>query len=379
MAEMWISMGPQHPMTHGLWTLKVKVDGETVVDTEPDLGYIHRGVEKICESRDFTQITTYCDRLCYASANTWSHAYIYAAEDLLEVEVPERAEYIRLIAVELQRIASHLMWLGAYGPDIGNLSIMVWCLREREMMMDLLQELGGSRMHYNFPRIGGVKRDLPYGFAQRARAKLDLFKQRIQEYESLFDESTVFLVRTQGVGYTKAEEMVNHGVTGPNVRAAGVDYDVRWAHPYSVYDQVDWEPAVEKPTSVKGADCYDRYRVRMEEMRQSCRMMLDAIEKIPGGKNTNYANGDEMILAKAPTRAPEGATGFSHYECTRGASQFYIQGGGDGRGKNPYRLSIRSPMFITIPFVAKTMIGYKVADIPAIMGSFDPCIGETDR
>ena len=231
MAEMWISMGPQHPMTHGLWTLKVKVDGETVVDTEPDLGYIHRGVEKICESRDFTQITTYCDRLCYASANTWSHAYIYAAEDLLEVEVPERAEYIRLIAVELQRIASHLMWLGAYGPDIGNLSIMVWCLREREMMMDLLQELGGSRMHYNFPRIGGVKRDLPYGFAQRARAKLDLFKQRIQEYESLFDESTVFLVRTQGVGYTKAEEMVNHGVTGPNVRAAGVDYDVRWAHP----------------------------------------------------------------------------------------------------------------------------------------------------
>ena len=138
-------MGPQHPMTHGLWTLKIKVDGETVVDTEPDLGYIHRGVEKICEARDFTQITTYCDRLCYASANTWSHSYIYAVEDLLEVEVPERAEYIRLIAVELQRIASHLMWLGAYGPDIGNLSVMVWCLREREMMMDLLQELGGSR------------------------------------------------------------------------------------------------------------------------------------------------------------------------------------------------------------------------------------------
>ena len=133
MAEMWISMGPQHPMTHGLWTLKIKVDGETVVDTEPDLGYIHRGVEKICEARDFTQITTYCDRLCYASANTWSHSYIYAVEDLLEVEVPERAEYIRLIAVELQRIASHLMWLGAYGPDIGNLSVMVWCLREREM------------------------------------------------------------------------------------------------------------------------------------------------------------------------------------------------------------------------------------------------------
>ena len=138
------------------------------------------------------------------------------------------------------------MWLGAYGPDIGNLSIMVWCLREREMMMDLLQELGGSRMHYNFPRIGGVKRDLPHGFSQRAQAKLKLFLNRIQEYEALFDESTVFLVRSQGVGYAKPEEMINHGVSGPNVRAAGVDYDVRWAHPYSVYSELDWQPSVER-------------------------------------------------------------------------------------------------------------------------------------
>ena len=379
MAKMWITMGPQHPMTHGLWTLRVQVDGETVVDAEAELGYIHRGVEKIAEARDFTQVTPYCDRLCYVSAMTWSNSYIYAAEDLLEVEVPERAEYIRCIAAECQRIASHLMWLGAYGPDVGNLTIMTWALREREMFLDLLQELGGSRMHYNYPRIGGVKRDIPPGWADRLIAKVKLFEKRIDEYEMLLDESTIFLVRLQGVGYATAENMVEAGVSGPNVRASGVNYDVRWSHPYSVYDQLDWEPAVEKPTSVKGSDCYDRYRVRMEEMRQSCRMILDAIEKIPGGKNSNYANGDEMILAKAPTRAPEGATGFSHYECTRGASQFYIQGGGDGRGKNPYRLSIRSPMFITIPYVAKTMIGYKVADIPAIMGSFDPCIGETDR
>jgi len=379
MAQMWITMGPQHPMTHGLWTLRVKVDGETVVDTEAELGYIHRGVEKIAESRDFTQITPYCDRLCYVSAMTWSNSYIYAAEDLLEVEVPERAEYIRLIAAECQRLASHLMWLGAFGPDIGSLTLMTWCMRDREMFLDLLQELGGSRMHYNYPRIGGVKRDIPIGFADRLVAKVKLFEKRIDEYEMKLDESTIWLVRLQGVGYAKAEDMVDAGVSGPNIRAAGVNYDVRWAHPYSVYDQVDWEPAVEKPTSVKGSDCYDRYRVRMEEMRQSCRMILDAIEKIPGGKNTNYAAEDEMILTKAPSRAPEGATGFSNYECTRGASQFYIKGGGDGRGKNPYRLSIRSPMFITIPYVAKTMIGYKVADIPAIMGSFDPCIGETDR
>jgi len=379
MAQMWITMGPQHPMTHGLWTLRVKVDGETIVDSEAELGYIHRGVEKICESRDFTQITPYCDRLCYVSAMTWANSYIYAAEDLLEVEVPERAEYLRTITAEMQRIASHLMWLGAYAPDVGNLTIMVWCLRDREMFLDLLQELGGSRMHYNYPRVGGVKRDIPPGWADRAIAKIKLFEKRIDEYEYILDESTIFLIRTQGVGYATASDMVNCGVSGPNIRAGGINSDVRWTNPYSVYDQLDWSPAVEKPSSVKGSDCYDRYRVRMEEMRQCCRMLLDAIEKLPGGKNTTYANGDEMIIAKAPNRAPEGATGYSHYECTRGASMFYLQGGGDGRGKHPYRVSIRSPMFITIPFVAKTMIGYKVADVPAIMGSFDPCIGETDR
>ena len=176
MAKMWITMGPQHPMTHGLWTLRVQVDGETVVDAEAELGYIHRGVEKIAEARDFTQVTPYCDRLCYVSAMTWSNSYIYAAEDLLEVEVPERAEYIRCIAAECQRIASHLMWLGAYGPDVGNLTIMTWALREREMFLDLLQELGGSRMHYNYPRIGGVKRDIPPGWADRLIAKVKLFE-----------------------------------------------------------------------------------------------------------------------------------------------------------------------------------------------------------
>ena len=178
-------------------------------------------------------------------------------------------------------------------------------------MMDLLQEMGGSRMHYNFPRIGGVKRDLPHGFAQRARSKLELFLQRIQEYEALYDESTVFLVRTQGVGYAKAEEMVNHGVSGPNLRAAGVNYDVRWAHPYSVYSELDWEPPVER-SSIKGADCYDRYRVRVEEMRISALLTLQALDKMPGGSDTYHEPGDPKLLAKAPSRAPEGTSGYHH-------------------------------------------------------------------
>ena len=221
---------------------------------------------------------------------TWSNSYIYAAEDLLEADVPERAEYIRLLAAELQRLASHLMWLGAFGPDIGNLTLMTWCMRDREMFLDLLQELGGSRMHYNYPRIGGVKRDIPIGFADRMIAKVKLFEKRIEEYEMMLDESTIWLVRLQGVGYANAEEMVEAGVSGPNVRAAGDNYDIRWAHPYSVYDEIDWEPAVEKPTSVKGADCYDRYRVRIEEMRQSLNLIEQTIKLVEEGpiKSTNY-------------------------------------------------------------------------------------------
>jgi NADH-quinone oxidoreductase subunit D len=255
---------------------------------------------------------------------------------------------------------------------------MVWCLREREMMMDLLQELGGSRMHYNFPRVGGVKRDLPHGFAMRARHKLRLFLDRIQEYEALFDESTIFLIRSQGVGYAKPEEMINHGVSGPNLRAGGVNHDIRTSHPYSVYSELDWAPAVER-SSIKGADCYDRYRIRVEEMRQSADLVLQALDKMPGGAETYHEPGDPKILAKAPSRAPEGTSGSHHFEDSRGESMFYLAGGGEGRGKMPYRVSIRSPIFITIPYASKCMIGYKVADIPAIMGSFDPCIGETDR
>ena len=226
-------------------------------------------------------------------------------------------------------------------------------------------------------RIGGVKRDIPVGFADRLKAKVQMFEKRIDEYEMLLDESTIFLVRLQGVGYATAEDMIDHGYWSKHSCCWS---KVRCQVGASILSmmKVDWEPAVEKPTSVKIADCYDRYRARMFEMRQCCRMILDAIDKIPGGANTHYANDDEMILAKAPTRAPEGATGFSNYECTRGSSQFYIQGGGEEEEEDAIQV-VYPFSYCPHPYVAKTMIGYKVADIPAIMGSFDPCIGETDR
>ena len=229
-------------------------------------------------------------------------------------------------------------------------------------------------LHAAYFRPGGVHQDISDDLIDDIEAWALAFPEVMDDIDGLLTENRIFKQRNADIGVISEEDILNYGFSGVMVRGSGLAWDLRRAQPYECYDEFEFQIPVGK-----NGDCYDRYLVRMEEMRQSCRMVLDALNKIPGGKNTNYANGDEMIYTKAPTRAPEGATGFSNYECTRGASQFYIQGGGEGRGKNPYRVSIRSPMFITIPYVAKTMIGYKVADIPAIMGSFDPCIGETDR
>ena len=215
---------------------------------------------------------------------------------------------------------------------------------------------------------------MPAGLETDVAKFCENFPKIIDDLENLLTDNRIFKQRNVDIGVVTKEDALDYSFSGVMIRGSGVPWDLRKSQPYDCYEQIDFKIPIGK-----NADCYDRYRVRMEEMRQSCRMLLDAIEKIPGGANTHYQPGDEMLIAKAPTRAPEGATGFSTYECTRGVSNFYLQGGGDGRGKNPYRVSIRSPMFITIPYVAKTMIGYKVADIPAIMGSFDPCIAETDR
>lgn len=360
MAEMWINMGPQHPMTHGLWNLRIKVDGETIVDAEPEVGYLHRGIEKLCEGKTYPQIIPLADRLCYGSSMTWSHLYCLTVENMMGIEVPERAEYLRVMAIEMQRIASHLMWLAAYAVDLGLMTGFLYAMRDREVFIDLLQALTGSRLTYNYPRIGGVAHDMPPNFDRDSLRACAYMEMKLREYEDLYEGSKMFMLRNEGIGLLKKEDAMNLGVTGPPLRASGVKHDLRKDMPYSVYPELDFEPKWHSD-----CDCYARYRVRMEEMRESCKIIRQAIQKMPKGKWRTVV----------PRNAPEG-TGLGRVEDPRGEGMMYVVGDGTDR---PYRLKIRSPIFVTVSAAPKMLIGYKVADVVAIMGSLDMCIGETDR
>jgi len=359
-AEMWINMGPQHPMTHGLWNLRVKVDGETIVDAQPEVGYLHRGIEKLVEGRTYTQVIPITDRLCYGSSLTWSHLYCLTAENLMGVEAPPRAEYIRVAAIEMQRIASHLMWLAAYSTDLGLMLGFLYTMRDREVFIDILQALSGSRLTYNYPRIGGVAHDVPPNFERDTLRACNYMEKKLKEYEDLFEGSKVFMMRNVDVGLLKKEDAMNLGVTGPPLRASGVKYDLRKDMPYSVYPELDFEPVTHPD-----GDCYARYRVRMDEMYESCKIIRQAVQKMPKGK----------WRVVAPRNGPVG-TGLGRVEDPRGEGVMYIVGDGTDR---PYRLKIRSPIFVTVSAAPKMLIGYKMADVVAIMGGLDMCIGETDR
>jgi NADH-quinone oxidoreductase subunit D len=360
MAEMWINMGPQHPMTHGLWNLRIKVDGETILDAEPEVGYLHRGIEKLCEDRTYPQIIPIADRLCYGASLSWSHLYCLTIEDLMGVEVPERAEYIRVAALEMQRIASHLMWLAAYAADLGAMIGFIYSMRDREVFIDLLQALTGSRLTYNFPRIGGVAHDVPPNWERDSLRACDYMEKKLIEYEDLYEGSKVFMMRNQGVGVLRKQDAMNLGVTGPSLRGSGVRYDIRKDNPYSIYPEMEFDVATHPD-----GDCYSRYRVRMDEMYQSCRIIRQAVKKMPKGK----------WRIVAPRNAPH-ATGLGRVEDPRGEGVMYVVGDGTDR---PYRLKIRSPIFVTVSAAPKILVGYKVADVVAIMGGLDMCIGETDR
>lgn len=359
MTDIWINMGPQHPMTHGLWNLKILVDGEEIVDAVPILGYLHRGVEKLCERRDYTQIIPLMDRLCYVSSLTWSHAYCLAAEELMGIEIPERAKYLRVIALELQRIASHLMWLAAFGPDLGMITALLYAMREREYFLDMLQLQTGARMNQNYPRVGGVRNDIPPDFPHKCLKILDYFEGKRRQYERLFDENAIFMMRTEGVGYLSKEDAMNLGVTGQTLRGSNCPIDLRTHDPYEVYDQLDWEVQV-----AKEGDCYARFQVRMGEMWQSCRIIRDALKKMPEGP----------VRVKPPMR-PKGEA-FRRTEDSRGEALIYIVGNG---GTSPYRVKVRSPIFANLRAVSVMLKGQRVADVLAVMGSIDICIGETDK
>lgn len=381
MSEMWVNMGPQHPMTHGLWNLRVKIDGEIILDVDPEMGYLHRGIEKISEDRHYNEVITLMDRCCYVAGIAWEHLYIIAAEQALHVDVPERAQYIRTMCDELQRLASHLMWYAAFVQDLGLMTPFLYGMRDRDLILDLFQSFTGGRMTYEYNRVGGVRNDMPPGYTDRCRKVMDWLDARFIEYDQLCMGSSIFRVRCDGLGVLKADDCIALGVTGPMLRSAGVKRDIRKDRPYAAYDRVDFEVA-----HAEAADVTARYLVRMEEMRQSVKIVRQTLDwldhhpgpvladKLPRWLGAPYAPvGLEGYLLKR--KYPTG-TGFSSVEEPHGEAQAYVVNTG---GEHPYRVKFRSPVFANISAAKSYMVGYRVADIPPIMGSVDICVGEVDR
>lgn len=362
--SMWIYMGPQHPFSHGLWTLKVKVDGEIVTDAEAIIGYLHRGWEKETENRTYPRIIPMADRLCYSASMTYTHLYCMTVEKALGIDIPEKAKYIRIVADEICRIQSHLMWLAAVGTDLGNLTVFLWGMREREFWLDLNVRLCGQRMTTNYPRIGGVRNDTTELFDRDVMRCTERFEKRLWDFVGMIDDSAIYVGRMKGISYLTREQCANLGLTGPAMRGCGVDFDARRDDPYDNYDKVDFEVPV-----LTAGDTYARYMVRIEEMFQSCEIIRQAVRKIRAlGKNAPYR-------VKVPSKVPAGRT-FTRLEDPRGESIMYLIS--DGTDK-PYRLKVRAPLFTNLSASRPMVQGVRVADVPAVMAMIDVCMGETDR
>lgn len=360
--ELQVNMGPQHPSTHGVLRMIVTIDGETVVEAKPDIGYLHRGIEKLAERRSYTQFVTLTDRFDYLAAMHNNLAYSIAVEKLMGLEVPERAEYIRVIMSELQRIASHLVFVGAFGLDLGASTPFIYCFREREDIVDLFEMACGARLTYSYIRPGGVMRDLPKGFVEKARAFLKKMPERLDEIDTLLSTNEILLVRTRGVGCISAEDAIDWSMSGPSLRGSGIPFDVRKDHPYSVYDKLDFNVITRSE-----CDCLARYLVRTGEIRESLKILEQALDMLPEGDYT----------AKVPKviKPPAGET-YSRIESARGDMGCYIVSDGS---TSPYRLHWRGPSFINLAAIGDMVRGWKIADTVAILGSIDIVLGEVDR
>jgi NADH-quinone oxidoreductase subunit D len=360
--ELVLNMGPQHPATHGVLRVILKLDGEKVMGTECVIGYLHRGVEKIGENRSWQQFVPYVDRLDYCAAVSNGLGFCLAVEKLLNLEAPPRAQVIRVILTELQRIANHLIWLGTHALDIGAQTPLFYCFREREEILNLFEKYCGARLTNHAFRIGGLQYDLYDGFEQETRAFCDMFPAKVDDYEQLLTGNRIWVARTRGVGILSAEDCKQYGVTGPMLRAAGVKWDLRKAQPYSGYEQYDFEI----PTGQNG-DTFDRYVVRMQEMRQSLGIVRQAVERIPDGP----------IMAKVPKviKPPVGEA-YVSIEAPKGELGYFVVSDG---GPQPYRVRVRPPSFVNLQALDRMAQGALVADVVAIIGTIDIVLGEVDR
>lgn len=361
--ELVINMGPQHPSTHGVLRVVLKLDGEKVVDADCVIGYIHRGIEKLSENRDWTQIILLTDRMDYVAAATNNLGYCETVEKLMQVEVPRRARYVRTILAELQRIASHCLWLGTHAMDIGAMTVLLYAFREREFVLDLFEEFCGARLTYNSMRVGGLPLDIPPGWDRKVLAFCDLMEEKLNDYETLLTNNRIWLKRTRNVGVISADEATALGLCGPPLRGSGVLRDVRKDEPYAAYDEFDFNI----PIGTNG-DTYDRYLIRMDEFRESIRIVRQAVEGIPEGP----------IVGKVPRllKPPAGET-YHPIESPKGELGYFIVS--DGKSTNPYRFRVRPPSFCNLQGLKRLIVGHMVADVVALIGTIDIVLGEVDR
>jgi NADH-quinone oxidoreductase subunit D len=366
--EMVISMGPQHPSTHGVLRLELVVDGEVVVEVIPHIGYLHRCFEKHCEHMtNYQQVIPYADRLDYVAAMSNEFGYVVACEKLLKIKVPERVEYIRVIMAEFSRIVSHLIAIGTYGMDIGAFTPFLYCMRDRERVLDIFEQTCGARLLYNYMWIGGLSHDVPAGFAEKAKDFCRYFRPKIKELNDLLSYNKIFIKRTANVGVLPADVALNYAVSGPVLRGSGVQWDLRKDDPYSVYDRLDFEIPVGKGLKGTVGDCWDRYMVRVHEMEQSVNIIEQAVERLPAGD----------VASAIPKRIrPDAGDVYVRTETPKGELGYYIVSDGTA---TPFRVKVKSPCFVNLSALPAMCRGAMIADIVAVLGSIDIVLGEVDR
>ncbi|MEW5805842.1 MAG: NADH dehydrogenase (quinone) subunit D [Acidobacteriota bacterium] len=380
-------MGPSHPSTHGVLRVVLQLDGETIVKATPYIGYLHRGMEKIAENKTYHQFIPYTDRFDYLAPLSNNVGYALAVEKLLGIDIPPRGQYLRVMICELSRIAAHLIFIGVMAADVGAATVFFLSFQQREYLYDIFEKLSGARFTNSYTRIGGVARDIPDGWIEMVRRFLSTFPRELDDYERLLTRNRIWMERTQNVGVITGEEAKNYGLTGPNLRGSGIEWDIRKAFPYSGYENFDFEI----PAGTVG-DCYDRYLVRMEEIRQSVRIVEQAIKNLPDGpvnapepkiflppKQGVLTKMEELIhhfiLITESFDAPDGEI-YSSIEAPKGELGFYIISTG---GKSPYRLRIRSPSFNNLQALPRMLEGRLYSDAVATIASLDPVLGEVDR
>lgn len=359
---MKINMGPQHPSTHGVLRLILTLDGEEVIECEPVIGYLHRGLEKMAERRPYRQFIPFTDRIDYVCSLACNLACAQAIERLAAVEVPERAQWLRVALVELNRIASHLLFIGTFGSDLGATTSLLYAFREREACLEMLEAITGARLTYNWIRVGGLPDDMPEGWDKGVLECCDFVESRMPEYEKLLTNNPIFRARCEGIGVIGREEAVDYGLSGPTLRGSGVAYDVRKSMPYDAYDRIDFDVC----TRPEG-DVMARYLVRIAEIGQSIRIIRQVFDKLPEGP----------IIGKVPKMLkPPAGEAYSLVESPRGEMSFFMVSDGSA---NPARIHIRGPSFCNLGALEHMVVGTKIADVVSILGSLDIVLGEVDR